>query len=79
VEKMRQVYVLPKLGYYISATTSFELWMSNGAHDMFVVVINFLGSNLEPIYKWLLGSLKQHKLLVKPWLPIWQNCLFNMD
>jgi hypothetical protein len=53
--------------------------MSNGAHDMFVVVINFLGSNLEPIYKWLLGSLKQHKLLVKPWLPIWQNCLFNMD
>jgi hypothetical protein len=29
--------------------------MSNGAHDMFVIVIDFLGSNLEPIYKWLLG------------------------
>jgi len=78
VEKMKQIYVLPKLGDYIFAT-SFELWMSNGAHDMFVLAINFLGSNSEPIYKWLLGSLKQNKLLVKPRLPIWQNCLFNMD
>jgi hypothetical protein len=51
VEKMKQIYVLPKLGDYIFATTSFELWMSNGAHDMFVLAINFLGSNSEPIYK----------------------------
>jgi hypothetical protein len=66
---MKQVYVLPKLGDCISATTSFELWMFNGAHDIFALVINFLRSNLEPIYKLLLGCLKQHKLLVKPWLP----------
>jgi len=48
---MKQVYVLPKLGDCISTTTSFKLWMSNRAHDIFALVINFLGSNLEPIYK----------------------------
>jgi hypothetical protein len=53
--------------------------MSDGAHHMFALVINSLGTNAEPIYKWLLGFLKQHKLLVKPHLPIWQNCLYNMD
>jgi hypothetical protein len=51
VEKLKQVYVLPKLGDYISTTTSFELWMSNGAHHMFALVINSLGTNVEPIYK----------------------------
>lgn len=51
VEKLKQVNVLPKLGDCIFATTSFELWMSNGAHGIFVLVINFLGSNLKPIYK----------------------------
>jgi hypothetical protein len=51
VEKLKQVYVLPKLGDYISTTTSFELWMSDGAHHMFALVINSLGTNAEPIYK----------------------------
>jgi hypothetical protein len=26
-------------------TTSFDLWMSKRAYDIFVVVINFVGSN----------------------------------
>ncbi len=33
---------LPKLGNYIF-TTSFDLWMSKKAHDIFVLMINFLG------------------------------------
>ncbi len=48
VEKIKQVYVLPNLTNYISLTTSFDLWMSKGAHDIFVFVINFLGSNWQP-------------------------------
>ncbi len=39
---MKQVYVLPKLGDCIFVT-SFDLWMSKGAHDIFALVINFLG------------------------------------
>jgi hypothetical protein len=39
MEKMKQVYVLPKLTDYISTTTSFVLWMSKGAHDIFVQII----------------------------------------
>ncbi len=42
---MIQVYVLT---YYISATTSFDLWMSKGAHDIFALIINVLGSNWQP-------------------------------
>jgi hypothetical protein len=42
VEKMKQIYVWLKLTNYIS-TTSFDLWMSKGAHDVFTFVINFLG------------------------------------
>jgi hypothetical protein len=43
VEKTKQIYVLPKLTNYIFATTSFDLWMSKGAHDIFALVMNFLG------------------------------------
>jgi hypothetical protein len=42
VEKMKQIYILPKLIDYISAATSFDLWTSKGAHDVFVLLINFL-------------------------------------
>jgi hypothetical protein len=42
VEKMKQIYVWLKLTNSIS-TTSFDLWMSKGAHDVFTFVINFLG------------------------------------
>jgi hypothetical protein len=34
--------VLSKLKQCYSSTTSFDLWMSKGAHDVFVLVINFL-------------------------------------
>jgi hypothetical protein len=51
VEKMKQIYVLPKLTDYIFATTSFDLWMSKGVHHIFALVINFLGSNWQP--KWV--------------------------
>jgi hypothetical protein len=44
VNETKQVYVLPKLEDYIS-TRSFDLWMSKGAHDIFALVINFLGSD----------------------------------
>jgi hypothetical protein len=45
---MKQIYVLPKLTKFIFATTSFNLWMLKGAHDIFALVINFLGSNWQP-------------------------------
>jgi hypothetical protein len=44
---MKQVYVLPKLGDYIS-TRSFDLWMSKGTHNIFALVINFLGFDRQP-------------------------------
>jgi hypothetical protein len=42
VEKMKQEYVLIKLKQCYFATTSFDLWMSKGAHDVFALVISFL-------------------------------------
>jgi hypothetical protein len=45
VEKMKQVYVLPKLINYISTIASFDVWMSKGAHDIFAFVIKNLGSD----------------------------------
>jgi len=44
VEKTKETYVLPLLDDYSCAITSFDLWMSKGAHDVFILVINFLGS-----------------------------------
>jgi hypothetical protein len=48
VEKTKEVYVLPKLTNCIFAITSFDIWMSKGAHDIFVLVINLLGSDWQP-------------------------------
>jgi hypothetical protein len=48
LEKMKQAYVLPKFTNYICTTTSFDLWMLKGAHDIFVFVINFLGFDWQP-------------------------------
>ncbi len=42
VEKTKQEYVLPKLKQCYSTTTSFDLCMSKGAHDVFTLVISFL-------------------------------------
>jgi hypothetical protein len=43
VEKTKQIHVLPKLGDDICTTRSFDLWMFKGAHDIFALVIIFLG------------------------------------
>jgi hypothetical protein len=48
VEKMKQEYVLPTLKQCYFATTSFDLWMSKGAHDVFALVINFLNEKWQP-------------------------------
>jgi len=48
MEKTKQIYVLPKLTNCICAIASFDLWMSKGVHDIFALVINFLGSNWQP-------------------------------
>jgi hypothetical protein len=46
VEKTKQLYVLPILAKHNSTITSFDLWLSKGAHDIFVFVINILGIGL---------------------------------
>jgi hypothetical protein len=48
VEKTKQIYVLPKSTNCISTTASFDLRMSKGAHDIFALVINFLGFDWQP-------------------------------
>jgi len=42
IEKIKQLYVLLALAncYYV---TSFDLWMSKGAYDIYALVIKFLG------------------------------------
>ncbi len=48
MEKTKETYVLPLLNDYSCATTNFDLWMSKGAHDVFVLVIIFLGFDWKP-------------------------------
>jgi len=48
VEKTKETYVLPLLNGYNCVIANFDLWMSKGAHDVFVLVIIFLGSNWNP-------------------------------
>jgi len=40
-------YVHPTLVNWISATYTFDLWMSKGAHDVFTIVVNFLSNKWE--------------------------------
>ncbi len=47
VEKTKKPYVFPLLNDYCCATTSFNLWMSKGAHDVFALVIIILGSDYK--------------------------------
>jgi hypothetical protein len=42
MEKTNQLYVLPTLVECHFATTTFDLWMSEGAYDVFTLMINFL-------------------------------------
>jgi hypothetical protein len=48
VEKIKQKYVLPLLNNYIIIITSFDLWVSKGAHDIFALVVNLLGVDSHP-------------------------------
>jgi len=48
LEKIKQLYVLPALANCYSIITSFALWMSKRAYDIFVLVINFLGTDWQP-------------------------------
>jgi hypothetical protein len=48
VEKTKETYILPLLNDCSCVTTSFDLWMSKGAHDVFILVINFLGFSWKP-------------------------------
>jgi hypothetical protein len=48
MKKTKQKYVLPKLKQCYFVTTSFDLWMSKGAHDVFALVINFLNEEWQP-------------------------------
>jgi hypothetical protein len=41
--KIQNKNVIPKLKKCYFATPSFDLWMSNEAHDVFALVMNFLG------------------------------------
>jgi hypothetical protein len=45
MEKTKQLYVLLALAKCYSATTSFDLWMSKKAYDVFALIINVLGND----------------------------------
>jgi hypothetical protein len=48
VEKTKQVCVLPKLIDCMFTTSSFDLWMSKGVHDIFALIIKKLGFDWQP-------------------------------
>jgi hypothetical protein len=48
VEKTKQLYVLPSLVECHFITSSFDLWMSKVGHEVFALVINFLGVDWQP-------------------------------
>jgi hypothetical protein len=48
VVKINQLYVLLNLIECYATITSFDLWMNKGAHDVFALVVNFLGFNWQP-------------------------------
>jgi hypothetical protein len=47
VEKTMTTYVEFALANCLSTTYTFDLWMSNGTHDVFVVMVNFISSDWE--------------------------------
>ncbi len=48
MDKTKETYVLPLLNDCNCAIGSFDLWMTKRAHDVFFLVINFLGSDWKP-------------------------------
>jgi hypothetical protein len=61
MEKKKEEYVSPKLKQCYFATSSFDLWMSKGAHDVFALVISFLNEEWQPQHI-TIRLLKQMKL-----------------
>jgi hypothetical protein len=45
MEKTNKLYVVLALAKCHSATTSFDLWMSKEAYDVFALVIHFLSND----------------------------------
>jgi len=45
MEKTNQLYILLALVECHYAIASFDFWMSKGAYDVFMLIINFLGSD----------------------------------
>ncbi len=48
MEETKETYVFLLLNDCSCATANFDLWMSKGPHDVFVLVIIFLGSDWKP-------------------------------
>jgi len=48
VEKIKQTYLLLLLEKCHSIITSFDLWILKGVHNVFALVIIFLGFNWKP-------------------------------
>jgi hypothetical protein len=48
VQKTKKNYFLLEFSQCVSTITSFDLWMSKGAYDIFALVINFLDGNWKP-------------------------------
>jgi hypothetical protein len=48
VEKTKSLYVLLTLFDYLSSTTTFDLWMLMGVHDVFTLVVNFINVDWQP-------------------------------
>lgn len=66
VEETKQLFVLPILTNCVSTTTSFYIWISKGAHDVFALVVIFWGEvGCQNILK--LCYLKHLKLQAKLW------------
>jgi hypothetical protein len=61
VEKTKETYVFPLLNDCSCVTANFDLWMSKGAHDVFVLVIKFWGFDWKP-QNVTFGSFKLLKL-----------------
>jgi len=57
IEKTKQTFVLLVLLYCVFVITSFNLWMSKGAHEVFALVVKFLGEDWM-LKRIIMGCLK---------------------
>lgn len=57
IEKTKQTFVLLVLVYCVFVITSFNLWMSEGAHEVFALVVKFLGEDWM-LKRIIMGCLK---------------------